>query len=215
MSILVERTHDMSINAISGNSGYWEELNGLSSTRNAQSSQRLAGQLLQELDIDQNDEVSLQESGLEQSLFSSLDHDGSGTVSMAELEAALENAAMFARMQAEGVGLPSQEGRQLSAQDLLAAVLNGGQAEEAAAAAGEEAAAGGGGGGGGSEEYDELDTNEDGVVSAEELRAAMMSGSSNRTGDIMSMLMGLFSALANDSYNSAADGADSGFSTTA
>jgi Ca2+-binding EF-hand superfamily protein len=201
----------MNINAISDNSSYWEELNGLASARNARSAQGLASQLFQDLDLDQNKEVSLQESGLDQSLFSSLDRDGSGTVSIAELEAALESSAMFARMQADGVGLPSppQQDQKPGAQDLLAAILNGGQAEEAAVAAGEEAAASGG-----SEEYDELDTNEDGVVSAEELRAGTMSGAADRPGDIMSMLMGLFSALANNSYNSAA-GTDSEFSITA
>lgn len=164
-----------------------------------------AQKLFDDLDTDGSQGLSLEESGLDQALFNALDSDGNGTVSISELETALENAAMAAPVQA-GIpeAPPAGNGERANAQDVLAAIMNSGEASEATAVAatGATAGSGGGGGGGDSDEYDALDTNEDGVVSAEELRAAMRNGTLGGTG-VMSMLMGLFSSLADNSYNAA------------
>jgi Ca2+-binding EF-hand superfamily protein len=177
----------------------------------------LASKLFQDLDSDQDQLLSLEESGLEQSVYNALDSDGSGTVSLAELEAALENSAMLSRMR---MGLmeapPKEDAEPLDAQQILAEILSGGAGEQAAAVSGKAPVSGGGGGSDEEEEYDELDINQDGVVSLSELEAAMKGGSISG-GSMKSMLMGLFSSLANNSYGAsyAADNLTQALNVTA
>jgi Ca2+-binding EF-hand superfamily protein len=201
------------MSAISSTASYWAEQYSASAARTP--SQDLAGTLFQDLDSDRDQVLSPEESGLEQTVYNALDSDGSGTVSLAELEAALESSAMFNRMR---MGLleaqPQEDAKPLDAQQVLAGILSGEAGGQTASASGKTSASGGGGGGGAEEEedYDQLDTNQDGVVSFSELEAAMKGG-----GSMKSMLMGLFSTLANNSYNAsyAADSPAAALNVTA
>ncbi len=131
----------------------------------------LAATLLSALDTDTDGLLSSEESGLDDESFSALDSDGDGTLSTEELTAALED--VVTQMQDAAMNMTAS------------------QTTETEESATSTQAAGGSGGAGGSddseEEYDALDLNEDGVVSADELRQAMQSGL--LSGDFMSASM--------------------------
>ena len=89
----------------------------------------LAVQLFSDLDSDGDGSLSLKESGLAQDQYDALDTDKNGGVSQAELEKAIETqrAAMATRMMLdEGAAPPAADGASKpDAQDLLASILNG------------------------------------------------------------------------------------------
>jgi Ca2+-binding EF-hand superfamily protein len=168
----------MSINALSSTDPAisWEALFGVSNSKKTQQADDLATTLFSDLDTDGNGELSLEESGLAQKTYDALDTDHDGVVSPAELGQALElqRSAMFTLMKLEP---------------------------------GESGGSGGSGAGGSQPAFDALDTNQDGIVSAAELAAALQTQSetmgtdtgSTRTG-VAQRAKDLLVSLANRAY---------------
>ncbi|MDR1946553.1 MAG: hypothetical protein LBQ51_05245 [Desulfovibrio sp.] len=129
----------MSIAALSSQdaTSYWEEFLKTSNAEKARQSGNLAAELFSDLDSDGDGKVSLEESGLDQQTYDALDTDRDGTVSSEELENALElqRSALFTRVKSEESGVKSEES------------------------------------GAGGEVFDALDINQDGIVSPEESAA--------------------------------------------
>ena len=117
-------------------------------------SENLAEMLIAENDEDGDNLLDLEETGLSEELFGTLDTDGDGLVSGAEIEAALQPSDMMSTVAA------SQEGSESTAAVAAASAA----ASESASASEDD------------EEYDEYDLNEDGVVSMDELRQAFING---------------------------------------
>jgi Ca2+-binding EF-hand superfamily protein len=92
----------MSITALSStvSNSYWEEFFNLSNSQKNRKSEDLSTSLFSDLDTDSDGKVSMQESGLSQQTFDALDTDQDGSVSLEELENALElnRSSMFTRM---------------------------------------------------------------------------------------------------------------------
>lgn len=191
----------MSVSSISSqsSSSYWEEVFGASRAKKSQQKDDdLAAKLFQDLDADQSGGVGLKESGLSQSQFDALDTDQDGTVSFTELQAGLElqRQALFTSMKiadsqnTSATSTASQDDSGKSrAQGLLSAIMNGeplppppgghgGKGNVASkifadldadqsdglsvAESGQSPSA-----------FDAMDTNQDGIVSMEELNAAL------------------------------------------
>lgn len=188
----------MSISSIGSqsSSSSWEEI--LSGSRTENSSKKdddLATKLFQDLDTDQNGGIGFKESGLSQSQFDALDTDQDGTVSLAELQAGLEiqRQAFFTSMKMENSQNASttstEETAQSQAQSMLSAIMNGkplppppgGSDKEDDLAskifANLDADKSGGldvaESGLSQSTFDEMDADQNGVVSMEELSAAL------------------------------------------
>lgn len=199
-----------SIEALSSTtSTYWEEIFGQTKSAAARQGNDfaaktgrdggdLATKLFTDLDTDGDSVLSLEESGLDQETYDSMDADQDGVVTLAELENALElqRSAMMTRAKMEGDMPPPPSGSEKpDAQALLASLMNGEPLEDSgasAAAAGtsdglasqllaalddgedDETASGVEGGGGAAQTvFDAMDTDQDGTVSAAELAAAL------------------------------------------
>ncbi|MDR1045310.1 MAG: hypothetical protein LBP33_09360 [Candidatus Adiutrix sp.] len=182
----------MSISALSNStSSYWQERINASKAKGAEQPQDdLATKLFTDLDIDGDEGISLAESGLDQETYDSMDTDKDGAVSFSELQAALEfqQSAILGQIQFKqqsGEAPPPPDGEQseqLNTQEILASIMSGtmpmGPPQDGAAAEGVDDAGDSGGvsvagSGQGQSEYDEMDSNKDGVVSAQELAAAL------------------------------------------
>jgi Ca2+-binding EF-hand superfamily protein len=150
----------MSVSSIDSQSTslYWETLFGAKSQQKTEDD--LAALLFQDLDADQSGGIGLDESGLEQSQFDALDTDKDGAVSLAELQAGLETQrqALFTQMQLE-VG-QTDSTASASAQSDSGSATGSGQSQSV---------------------YDSMDTNQDGVVSLEELNAALENQKASRS----------------------------------
>jgi Ca2+-binding EF-hand superfamily protein len=123
----------MSITALSStdSSSYWEEFFNLSNSQKNRKSENLSTALFSDLDTDGDGKVSMKESGLSQQTFDELDADQDGSVSLEELDKALQlkRAALFTRMKLgeedEQDAFPRMEGTgQSDARELLAAIMN-------------------------------------------------------------------------------------------
>ncbi|MDR2051192.1 MAG: EF-hand domain-containing protein [Deltaproteobacteria bacterium] len=185
----------MSISALSSaDSSYWEEILRASATtkeaKKTENSSSLAETLFSNLDADGSEGISLEESGLDQETYDALDTDKDGSVSLAELENALElqRSALLTRTKIAGgeeQALPFSE----SDED------GSGGASQAGAESSQSV-------------FDSMDTNQDGVVSAEELAAALaqqqfQSGGSESSGvDTARKSKDFLSSLASRAYNS-------------
>lgn len=119
---------------------------------------KIAASLISALDTDNDGVLSAGESGLDDDLFGSLDADGDGAITMTELADALNSQTETARTETAA-------------------------AETAAMSGTAASGAGASGTGASEEEYDELDLNKDGIVSADELRQAMMQGFIGNSGE--------------------------------
>lgn len=100
-----------------------------------------------------------------QAMFSALDSDGDGALSQTEFDAARPQ---------EGGAMPAAPAAASTSSTASSTAAEGTQATSGAGGAGGTAAAGGTGGASSSTTYDELDTNEDGVVSASERLAGVL-----------------------------------------
>lgn len=178
-------------------STYWEEMFGKTKSASGQKGDDLATRLFNDLDTDGDDAISLEESGLDQKTYDSMDADQDGVVTLAELENALElqRAAVMTRTKmGDDMPPPPQGGETPDAQELLASLMNGESLEDSGAtavAAGtsddlasqllaeldgdedDESASGVEGGGAAQSVFDAMDTNQDGTVSPAELAAAL------------------------------------------
>ena len=112
-----------------------------------------ANSILGQYDADGDGSLSMKESGLSEEVFGAVDADGDGLITSAELEEALQQTEDMAAMMP-----PPPEGAQQ------------------ASAQGASESGGSGSSDGDDEEYDEYDTNQDGVVSMDELRQAFLNG---------------------------------------
>jgi Ca2+-binding EF-hand superfamily protein len=166
----------MSISALSSTDSttYWEEL--LQASKKSQKTQQIddvATKLFTDLDTDGNGGVSLEESGLDQETYDALDTNRDGTVSLEELDQSMElqHSAMLTLMN-------------------LGANESGGGSES------------------GQSSFDAMDTNQDGTISAEELAAALEKQketmgedtNSSRTG-VAQKAKNFLVSLANRAYN--------------
>ncbi len=125
------------------------------SMRGMMTTDEMAASLVSDLDTDGDGVLSSSELAMDADLFSEIDADGDGTLSAEEI-----SADMQSRME--------------EMQDTVASM--GANAEAVASEASGASGTAGASGSSEEEEYDELDLNEDGIVSADELRQAMMSG---------------------------------------
>jgi Ca2+-binding EF-hand superfamily protein len=112
----------------------------------AQAYSSLTAMIMGLADGDQSGDLTLKESGLDEDTFSQFDLDGNGVITGDELSAAIEN----------GVASTSDSS--------LSAAVSGSAASGASGSSGEDDE---------EKDYDELDTNKDGMVSTEELAAAI------------------------------------------
>ncbi|GFM37611.1 hypothetical protein [Desulfovibrio psychrotolerans] len=117
---------------------------------------KIAASLISALDTDSDGMLSAGESGLDEDLFGSLDADGDGAITTAELTDALNSQLETAQTQTAAAGTAATAG-------MPGAAASGTGSSE--------------------EEYDELDLNKDGIVSADELRQAMMQGLIGKSGE--------------------------------
>ena len=145
----------MSITALStaDSASYWEEFFNLSNPAKNRQSGELSTSLFSELDADSDGKVSRKESGLSQQTFDALDTDQDGSVSPEELEKALQllqQAAMLTRMKLGGE-LP-QSGSSEATGGAGQAVSESGAVQSV---------------------FDSMDANQDGMVSAGEMAAAL------------------------------------------
>lgn len=191
----------MGVSSISSQStaSYWEEIFSASSARESQpKGDNLAAKLFQDLDADQSGGIGLKESGLSQSKFAALDTDQDGSVSLAELQAGLElqKQAFFTNIKmADGedstaaAETTQDESGQSRAQGILSAIMNGkplppppgghgGKGDFGVKLFADLDADSSGGlslaeSGQSQSVFDAMDTNQDGVVSPEELTAAL------------------------------------------
>lgn len=185
----------MSLNAISSTSStsYWEELLGAATFQKASAKDDLGTKLFAGLDVDGSGDISLEESGLSQEQYDAIDADRDGIVTLAELEKALElqRAALITQMKMGGLDqVISTSQNATAAQMLLAAIMNKEPLKPAPASEGQENLAssdeaaesllsslGGSessdGTGSGKQVFDAMDTNKDGIISPEELQAAL------------------------------------------
>ncbi len=114
----------------------------------AQAYASLTAMIMGLADSDKSGDLTQEESGLDDDTFSQYDLDGDGVITGDELSAAIEN----------GVASSSES------DSTLAAAASGSSASSASGSSSEDEE---------DEEYDDLDTNKDGVVSTEELAAAI------------------------------------------
>lgn len=124
----------------------------------------MAASLISDLDADGDGALSSSELNIDEKLFSSIDTDGDGSLSADEISTDMQNR--MSKMQDAAMQMGAQSATQSgSASEGTAATASGTSSSSQSS----------------DEEYDELDLNEDGVVSAEELRQAMMSGAFNKS----------------------------------
>ena len=116
----------------------------------AQAYESLTAMIMGLADSDQSGDLTQEESGLDEDTFNQFDLDGDGVITGDELSAAIEN----------GVASSSES------DSTLAAAASGSSASGASSSSGSSSEDE-------EEEYDELDTNKDGMVSTEELAAAI------------------------------------------
>jgi Ca2+-binding EF-hand superfamily protein len=201
-------------------SSYWEEMFGVSKSASTQKGDDLATKLFGDLDADGSGGISLKESGLDQETYAAIDTDKDGLVSLAELETALElqRSAMITTMKMAGQeGPPSSEGSgKPDAQELLASIMSN-QAPGQSTSGSEESGAATGGAASGQAVYDAMDTNQDGIVSSEELAAALEkqketigNGMFAAVGNSGDRMQSVFTSLANSAYNAIAQSINSG-----
>jgi Ca2+-binding EF-hand superfamily protein len=190
----------MSISVVSASSSsYWDEL--LEAMQEAKKTQDgLAQMLFGDLDGDASGGISLEESGLTQEQYDVLDSDKDGVVSLAELEnaiAPLQRASLYTLMKlgiAEGSDDPSASGGGESA-GAPAGDGNEGAGPAASAAA--------------RSVYDAMDANQDGIVSPEELAAALVrrqaaESAHDASGTAFGGARNFLALLAGDAYGKAA-----------
>ncbi|WMW66415.1 EF-hand domain-containing protein [Nitratidesulfovibrio liaohensis] len=116
----------------------------------AQAYASLTAMIMGLADSDQSGDLTQEESGLDDDTFSQYDLDGDGVITGDELSSAIKN----------GVASSSESDSSLAAAASGSAVSG---ASDSSGSSGEDE----------EEEYDELDTNKDGMVSSEELAAAI------------------------------------------
>ena len=119
----------------SSGTDYWQTILSASQSRQAGKKDDLASKLFNDLDTDGSGGISLEESGLDEEIYSGLDADQDGTVTLAELSNALElQRAAFMTQMAQGGQAgsqpppppPSGDGTEKpNAQDLLASIFGG------------------------------------------------------------------------------------------
>ena len=202
-NVLTDWETCMSVSALSSSSSsYWEKmLAQMKGSSESQTQDNLAGKLFGDLDSDGDGTLSLSETGLSEDLYSNLDTDGDGSVTQAELQKGIETQrnAMFTSMQLGQSQTDSSTNAaatgQPNAQDLLASIMSGqvpGGARGASRGAGSQgsgddlasklfSALNSDGSSGLSvdetglnqSDFDSIDTDHDGSVSAEELGAAL------------------------------------------
>ena len=123
----------------------------------------MAASIIEELDLDGDGALSLEESGVEEDIFTTADADGDGLVTEEELVAMLEEN------RPQGPPPEMEEGMEgpASASDMAANIISELDSDGDGGLSSGEASAS-------EEEFDALDTNEDGIVSQAELEAAMI-----------------------------------------
>lgn len=202
-NVLTDWETCMSVSALSSSSSsYWEKmLAQMKGSSESQAQDNLAGKLFGDLDSDGDGTLSLSETGLSKDLYTNLDTDGDGSVTQTELQKAIETQrnAMFTSMQLgqsqTGSSTNAASTGQPNAQELLASIMSG-QIPGGTRGAGRGAGSQGSGddlasklfsalnsdGSSGlsadetglsQSDFDAIDTDHDGSVSAEELSAAL------------------------------------------
>lgn len=119
----------------------------------AQAYASLTSMIMGLADSDQSGDLTQEESGLDDDTFSQYDLDGDGVITGDELSSAIKN----------GVASSSESDSSLAAAASGSAVSGASGSSGSSGSSGEDE----------EEEYDELDTNKDGMVSSEELAAAI------------------------------------------
>ncbi|MDR1398067.1 MAG: EF-hand domain-containing protein [Desulfarculales bacterium] len=204
----------MSINTVSASgANYYQEIfTQLAKNRKEEQETKLSD-LFTKLDADGNESLSLEETGLDETIYNSLDSDKDGTVSLAEFKDALtlQFNTLMAQKQSPPAGMlgfsSSQEVDTSEAQKILADILSG------------KPVAASGGGGSAQSSFDALDTNQDGIVSAEELMAGrgqqfsiLEDSLKNADSETKQKIMDLLLSLANKAYNAVSKTAEENMS---
>lgn len=158
----------MNVNGVTSAYSSYYETQGTRTDR-AGNLEDLIAQQLAEADQDGDEALSLEESGMEEELFSTMDSDGDGLVTSSEILAYIQT--MFTERPSPPPPPPP------SAEDMISALDadgDGGLSLEESGAS--------------QEQFDAADTNQDGIVSQAELEAAFLNGQASMPiGDMMSV----------------------------